>query len=44
MSRKRPLVHDHFGVDLEIVWKTIRTNLPPLRRQVEQIKADPGGA
>jgi len=24
------LVHDYFGVDLEVVWKTIHEDLPPL--------------
>ena len=26
------LVHEYFGVDLEIVWKTVREDLPNLKR------------
>jgi hypothetical protein len=36
------LAHGYFGVDLDIVWRTIRTNLPAPRRQVQQIMTDPG--
>jgi uncharacterized protein with HEPN domain len=35
------LSHGCFGIDLEIVWRTIQTNLPELRRQVQQIMAEP---
>lgn len=31
------LVHEYFGVRLEIIWKTIRERLPELREQVEEI-------
>jgi uncharacterized protein with HEPN domain len=34
------LAHGYFGVDLEIVWKTIQTDLPSLLRQVQQIKTE----
>lgn len=28
------IVHDYFGVDLEIVWRILTVHLPPLRRQL----------
>ena len=28
------IVHDYFGVDVEIIWQVITTNLPELKRQV----------
>ena len=31
------LVHEYFGVRLEIIWKTIRERLPELRKQIEGI-------
>jgi uncharacterized protein with HEPN domain len=31
------LTHGYFKVDLEIVWKTIREDLPELRRQMEGV-------
>jgi len=33
------LVHDYFGVDAAIVWKTVREDLPPLKRHVADILA-----
>ena len=35
------LSHGYFGVDLAIVWRTVETNLPELRRQVQHIMAEP---
>lgn len=34
------LIHDYFGVDTEVVWKTILTDLPELRAQIEQILSE----
>lgn len=31
------LVHDYFGVDLEVVWKTVHQDLPPLRAAVARM-------
>ena len=31
------LIHDYFGVDLDIVWDTINNFLPKLRAQIEEI-------
>lgn len=35
------LSHGYFGVDLGIVWRTIQTSLPDLRRQVQQAVTEP---
>lgn len=32
------LIHQYFGVDLEIVWKTIHEDLPPLKHAIEDIE------
>jgi len=32
------LIHQYFGVDLEIVWKTIHEDLPPLKNTIEDIE------
>jgi len=29
------LVHDYFGIDLDIVWAAIERNLPALKSQIE---------
>jgi len=34
---RNALAHGYFKVDLAIVWKTVETDLPPLRRQVRSI-------
>ena len=31
------LIHDYFGVDLELVWDVVRTRIPELRRQITAI-------
>lgn len=28
------LIHDYFGVDLEVLWKTLHENLPPVEPQL----------
>jgi len=28
------LIHDYFGVDLEVLWNTVNKNLPPLESQI----------
>jgi uncharacterized protein with HEPN domain len=34
------LAHGYFGVDLDIVWRTIQTNLPALRWQAQQVMTE----
>ena len=31
------MIHEYFGVDLSITWKTLKKSLPKLRKQIEQI-------
>ena len=31
------LIHDYFRVDLQVVWKTLQIDLPPLKRVIEEI-------
>jgi len=31
------LIHDYFGVDIEVIWKTIMVDLPRLKLQIESI-------
>lgn len=37
VEMRNVLAHGYFGVDLNIVWTTIHTNLPGLRRQARRI-------
>ena len=34
------LVHDYFGVDVEMVWETVQADLPELLRGLESILAE----
>lgn len=29
------LIHDYFGVDLDIVWRVLQRNIPALHREIE---------
>jgi uncharacterized protein with HEPN domain len=31
------LIHDYFGVDLELVWDVVQTRVPELRKQLLSI-------
>jgi len=31
------LIHEYFGVDLEILWKTANTDVPPLKQRIQNI-------
>ena len=31
------LIHDYFGVDLRVVWKTLQIDLPPLKEIFDRI-------
>ena len=37
MNMRNKLVHEYFGVDLKIIWKTIKEKLPELKNQIENI-------
>jgi len=31
------LIHEYFGVDVEILWKTVKNDIPPLRQSIQNI-------
>ena len=31
------LIHEYFGIDLETVWKTVKEDIPKLKRPVRQV-------
>ena len=37
---RNAIAHGYFKVDLEIVWRTVRNDLPTLHRQVEEARRD----
>ncbi len=34
------LIHDYFGVDLELVWDVVQDRIPALRKQLAAILGD----
>ncbi len=36
------LIHDYFGVDLEIVWQAANSDIPPLKQDIKRIINDQG--
>lgn len=39
---RNKMIHEYFNVDWEIVWRTIRLDLPVLTDRVTALLADPG--
>ena len=31
------VVHGYFGVNTAVIWRTVQEDIPPLRKQIEQI-------
>lgn len=31
------LIHDYFGINLEVVWKTVKEDLPPLEQKLRKL-------
>lgn len=31
------LIHEYFGVDVDVLWKTVRDDLPPLKEKIQKI-------
>ncbi|HAI74303.1 MAG TPA: hypothetical protein DCS28_02770 [Candidatus Moranbacteria bacterium] len=38
IGMRNKVVHEYFGVDEEILWKTIKEDLPVFRKQIQNIK------
>ncbi|TSC55727.1 MAG: hypothetical protein G01um101418_748 [Parcubacteria group bacterium Gr01-1014_18] len=34
---RNSLIHEYDGVNLNIVWKTIKEDLPPVKKQVQEL-------
>ncbi|MFH1883651.1 MAG: HepT-like ribonuclease domain-containing protein [Planctomycetota bacterium] len=43
---KRPIriVHEYFGIDLEIIWQILQKDLPELRQKITRIIGDEGAS
>ncbi len=38
------IVHEYFGIDLEIIWQILQKDLPELRQKITRIMSDEGGS
>ncbi len=36
-AMRNKVIHDYFSIDLEVIWKTIHTDLPELYDQIKQL-------
>ncbi|MFQ5532923.1 MAG: DUF86 domain-containing protein [Candidatus Methylomirabilales bacterium] len=42
VGMRHVLVHDYFGIDLDIVWRVVERDLPDLKRKIEGILQEYG--
>lgn len=40
ISMRNKVLHEYFGVDLEILWKTIKEDLPRLKKRMKELTRD----
>lgn len=40
MGMRNKLIHEYFGVDLNLIWKTAKKDLPQLKTQIKNILDD----
>jgi uncharacterized protein with HEPN domain len=40
VGMRNKVIHDYFGVDIEVIWKTLHEDLPPLQATVTKILED----
>jgi uncharacterized protein with HEPN domain len=40
MGMRNILIHEYFGINTDIIWHTIKHDLPPLKHQMEKIIQD----
>jgi uncharacterized protein with HEPN domain len=38
---RNKMIHNYFAVDINIVWDTVKDNLPPLKQQIDQLLSPP---
>ncbi len=38
LDMRNLLIHEYFGVDLEVLWRTVHEDLPPMREEVQRVK------
>lgn len=41
LSTRNKVLHEYFGVDMEILWQTIQEDIPNLKKQFTNIPVEP---
>ena len=39
VAMRNKLIHEYYGVDLEVLWRTVKEDLPPLADAIREILA-----
>ena len=39
VAMRNKLIHQYFGVDLEVLWRTVQEDVPPLRDEISRMLA-----
>ena len=39
VGMRNKVIHEYFGVDVTILWKTVKEDLPPLKKEIKKIRA-----
>lgn len=37
MDTRNKLIHDYFGLELDLVWGIVKNDIPPLKKQIEEM-------
>lgn len=40
LSMRNKLIHGYFGIDLEMIWETVREDIPPLRGMIAALLSE----
>ncbi|MCH8832561.1 MAG: DUF86 domain-containing protein [Chloroflexi bacterium] len=40
VAMRNKLIHQYFGVDLEVLWRTVQEDLPPLQNAIRRVLAE----
>jgi len=37
-TRRNKIIHEYFGVDLEILWETVANDIPQLEKKIKELE------
>lgn len=39
IGARNKMIHEYFGVDIEILWKTVQNDIPKLKKEIKKIES-----